>query len=136
MIDIEDISPEFSFVAEMGLVTDLQSFQPEAFGNTILIMVGSPFSLRFERDRGQVFVDVGNDMVGWYKLEYVIEFIDNSFSQKQLGEPPSTFLLSMLLRSKWDEIKLIFSSKDLISQLQMFSMSRSNNLLANIFRVQ
>ncbi len=134
MIDLADIAPAFSFVVSKGLVPIAGDYKPQEFGNAALVMVGAPFSLRFERDRGQVFVDVGSNAAGWHKLEYVLEFVDNSVTQQQLGEPPAPTAMANLLQGRWDEVADLFSDQQKTSQLQAFVKQRSAALLSKIFR--
>jgi len=133
MIDLADIAPSFSFVVGKGLVPSTSIYKPREFGNATLMMTGLPFSLRLERDRGQVFVDVGNDAVGWYKLEYVLEFVDGSVTQRQLGEPPTLALLAGLLQGRWDKVADLFSDQQRILQFQAFAKQKSTTLLSRIF---
>jgi hypothetical protein len=133
MIDLADIAPVFSFVVGKGLVPSANTYKPQEFGNATLVMTGLPFSLRFERDRGQVFVDVGSDTCGWYKLEYVLEFVDSSITQQQLGEPPSPAIMADLLQGRWDKVMDLFSDQRGILQLQAFAKQKSSVLLNKIF---
>lgn len=134
MIDLADIAPAFSFVVSKGLVPIAGDYKPQEFGNAAFVMVGAPFSLRFERDRGQVFVDAGSNTAGWYKLEYVLEFVDDSVTQQQLGEPPDPAALADLLKVHWDKVASLFSDSQKTSQLQAFAKQRSAALLSKIFR--
>lgn len=134
MIDLADIAPAFSFVIGKGLVPSTSDYKPQEFGNAALVMVGAPFSLRLERDRGQVFVDVGSNAAGWHKLEYVLEFVDNSVTQQQLGEPPDPTALANLLQERWDKVSDLFSDQRKTSQLQAFAKQKSAALLGKIFR--
>jgi len=133
MIDLADIAPAFLFVTGKGLVPSASTYKPQEFGNATLVMIGLPFSLRFERDRGQVFVDVGSDESGWYKLEYVLEFVDSSVTQQQLGEPPAPALLASLLQGRWDMVASLFADQQRILQLQVFAKQMSTALLSKIF---
>lgn len=133
MINLADIAPAFSFVVARGLVPSASEYKPQEFGNATLVMVGAPFSLRFERDRGQVFVDVGSTAAGWHKLENVLEFVDNSITQQQLGEPPDPSVLADLLQGHWDEVVNLFSNPQRTSQLQVFAKQKSAALLSKIF---
>jgi hypothetical protein len=133
MIDLADIAPAFSFVIGKGFVPGTSVYRPQEFGNATLGMTGIPFSLRFERDRGQVFVDVGNDASGWCKLEYVLEFVDSSITQQQLGEPPSPSLMAGLLQGHWDSVVGLFSNQQRILQLKAFTRQKSAALLNRIF---
>ena len=136
MIDLADIAPAFSFVVSKGLVLVpiAGDYKPEEFGNAALVMVGAPFSLRFVRDRGQVFVDAGSNAAGWHKLEYVLEFVDNSITQQQLGEPPDLTDMADLLQVRWDKVTSRFSDPQKTSQLQAFAKQKSAALLSKIFR--
>lgn len=134
MIDIVEIAPAFTFVVEKGLVSSSGDYKSREFGNAVLFMEGVPFSLRLERDRGEVFVDVGNDAVGWHKLEYVIEFLDNSITQQQLGEPPRPDVMAGLLYAYWDKVTSLFNDKNLTQQLKNFEYSKASALLGNIFK--
>lgn len=134
MTDLDDIEPAFSFVVGKGLVPSASDYRPQEFGNAALVMVGVPFSLRFERDRGQVFVDAGSSAVGWHKLEYVLEFVDDSVTQHQLGEPPDPAAMASLLHLNWDSVAGLFSDQQKISQLQVFAKQKSAALLGRLFR--
>lgn len=133
MIDLTDIAPAFSFVQRKGFVVGASDYRPQEFGNATLVIVGVPFSLRFERDRGQVFVDLGSDAVGWHKLEYVLEFVDNSITQGQLGEPPDLAVMASLLQAHWGKVTDLFSDPQKILQLQAFAKRKSVTLLDKIF---
>lgn len=133
MIDLVDIAPAFSFVINKGLTPSTATYDPQAFGNASLVMAGAPFSLRFERDRGQVFVDVGGDAVGWYKLEYALEFVDSSITQRQLGAPRDIAVLANLLQGSWDKVAHLFSDHQQTSQLQAFAKQKTMSLLGGIF---
>jgi hypothetical protein len=133
MVELADIAPVFSFVVGRGLVPSSSDYEPQAFGNAALLMDGAPFSLRFERDRGQVFVDAGSDAAGWHKLEYILEFVDSSVTQQQLGEPPNPMVMATLLQVHWDSVTSLFSDPQKTSQLQAFARQKSAALLGKIF---
>jgi len=118
----------------MGLVPSVRDYKPHEFGKTALVVMGSLFSLRFERDRGQVFVDAGSNAAGWHKLEYVLEFVDKSITQHQLGEPPDPTAMANLLQVHWDKVVSLFSDQQKTSQLQEFAKQKSAALLGTIFR--
>lgn len=56
MIELSDIAPSFSFIQHEGFVKASDRYKPEEFGNADLVMTGPKFSLKFERDRGQVWL--------------------------------------------------------------------------------
>ncbi len=136
MISLMDIAPAFLFVLGKDFFPDSRTadYRPNEFGNAVVVMTGPQFSLRFERDRGLVFVDAGNAIAGWHKLEYVLEFVNQSITQQQLGEPPDDEALATVLLQNWDEVTRLFSDRRLVSQLQDFSKERTATLLNRIFR--
>ncbi len=133
MINLSDIAPAFSFVASKGLVPSAGIYKSQEFGNATLVMKGVPISLRFYRDRSQVFVDVGGDVDEWYKLEYVLEFVDSTITQQQLGEPPSSVIMADLLQDRWDKVEDLFRSQQRVLQLQTFAKKKSSDFLDEIF---
>ena len=133
MINLVDIASTFSFIADKGLILSAANYDPQAFGDVSLVIAGLPFSLRLVRDRDQVFVDIGNDAAGWYKLEYVLEFVDNSITQKHLSEPPDITLLANLLQGNWDKTSQLFSDEQKMSQLNSFANQKTVDLLSKIF---
>lgn len=134
MIDFADIVPALSFVRDKGLVQSASDYRPQEFGDVSIVLVGTPFSLRIERDRGQVFLDAGNQSAGWYKLEFILEFVDNSVAQHQLGEPPDPAAMAKLLRTNWDKVARLFGDQQEVWQLQRFAKQKSADLLSRLFR--
>lgn len=133
MIDLIDIAPSFSFVVGKGFELSANTYKPEEFGNATLLMTGLPFSLRFDRDRGQVFVDIGSDALGWYKLEYVLEFVNSSVTQQQLGEPPEPSILASLLHGGWDKVVDLFNNYQKMLKFKAFSEQKSTDFLSTLF---
>jgi len=134
MIELIDIAPAFTFVVDNGLVPSPGEYKPQEFGNATLVMVGAPFSLRFERDRGQVFVDVGSNVFGWHKLEYVLEFVNHSITQHQLGEPPDPVLMARLLQANWNDVASLFGDQQNVSLLEAFGKQKLAALMGRLFR--
>ncbi|MCX7097053.1 MAG: hypothetical protein NTV43_03995 [Methylococcales bacterium] len=133
MINLIGIAPAFTFILNKGFVPGECEYNPQEFGNAVLVMIGSQFSLRFVRDRGQVFIDAGDNKVGWYQLEYVLEFVDSMITQAQLGEPPEPKHLAALLQEFWEKVIALFSTPEETSQLHVFSKQKSTALLDKIF---
>lgn len=133
MIDLVDMAPAFSFVVDKGFVPSTATYDPQAFGNASLVMAGTEFSLQFERDRGQVFVNIGSDAIGWHKLEYILEFVDNAITQKQLGTPPDMVILANLLQGHWDKIVQLFSDQQKLSQFRAFAKHKTASFLSGLF---
>lgn len=120
MINLVDLAPDFLFIIEKGFVSSSATYNPKEFGNATLVMRGPPFSLQFERDRGQIFVNIGNIQTEWYKFEHVVEFLNNSISDDQLGEPPNISFLARILHEQWENISLLFKDQKKMMHLQEF----------------
>lgn len=133
MINIADIAPAFAFVLHKGFVPGPAIDRPLEFGNAEVELNGEPFSLRFTRERGQILVDIGAKSSGWYKLEYVLEFVDRGVKQSQLGEPPDAAIMSDLLQRNWDEVARVLNDELAMRRLREFSRQRSAALLGAIF---
>ncbi len=133
MINIDDIAPAFAFVLQKGFVMGSAIDRPLEFGNAEVELSGQPFSLRLTRERGQVLADIGTTSSGWYKLEYVLEFVDPSVEQSQLGKPPDAAIMSDLLQRDWDEVAKLFNDELALRRLQEFARQRSAALLSSIF---
>jgi hypothetical protein len=133
MINLVDIASAFSFIVSKGFVSSSGDYRPQDFGNARLVMTGAPFALQFQRDCGQVFVDIGSDVAGWYKLEYVLEFVDRSITQKQLGEPPDTALQANLLESHWDKVANAINDPQTRLDIEAFSKAKTANFIGGIF---
>ena len=133
IVALADIAPAFAFILERGFVAGESRYEPEHFGDALLVMHSSPFSLRFVRDRGQDFVDVGSASSGWTSLGYVLEFIDHEITQSQLGKPPDIGVLAKLLQAHWDEVVELFGNLKRMSQFNVFAERKAAEFLSKIF---
>jgi hypothetical protein len=133
-INLVDIAPDFVFIQRKGFVEMSSRHDPQSFGNATLIEAGSFFSLQFTRDRGQVFVDIGSDSFGWHKLEYVLEFVDNSIMQQKLGEPPDPLILAKLLKEHWNKVVQLFSDPQKLVAFKDFAAYKSEVFLKELHK--
>lgn len=133
MIELSEIAPSFSFIQLEGFVKAAERYKPEAFGNADLVMAGPKFSLKFERDRGQIFVDIGSSDTGWEKLEYALLFINQDITEQQLGAPPDVVVLADLAKSHWREIGQLFDDSSNLMAFSIFCKMRSDAFLSGIF---
>jgi hypothetical protein len=133
MIELSDVAPSFSFIQHEGFVRASGQFRPEEFGNADLVMAGPNFSVKFERDRGQVFVDIGNSEIGWEKLEYALVFVDDGITEEQLGAPPEVTRLADLAKSHWREIVQLYGDSATLSAFRAFCKMRSSDFISRIF---
>lgn len=134
MPTLVEIAPTFSFILARGWTATTVDYRPEEFGNAVIIASGEPFSLKFERDRSQLFVEIGNEASGWFKLEYVVEFLDSSINQQMLGKPPETPILASLLEKHFEQVVKLFRDPDKVRELRIFCVEKSRILLGSIFR--
>lgn len=133
MTTLVQIAPDFAFLAEMGFPAMERRQDPGAFGNAHLLLEGPHFSIRFDRDRGQVFVDVGGGLQGWYKLEDVLQFLDDAY---EFGDPPDTRKMALALQALWGKVLALFGDSGQLNALRAFSKKKSEQVLSHIFRTR
>ena len=133
MSDVEYLAPSFLFLKQRGFSTTITREDHQNFGNTIVVMSGTLFSLKFERERGQTFVDAGNDIFGWHKLENILEFVNKGILPDQLGEPPNLSTLAELTKENWSAIEAVFRDASNVDQLRTFSSQKAAMVLKKIF---
>jgi hypothetical protein len=128
MQGLADLASVFGFAVGKGL-------SPRPNGSAMaLLMVGNPFSLRIERDGGQVFVHAGNNSVGWHRLEHVLEFIECALpAAPPDGSPLRPEVLAQLLEAQWDDVTRVFKARQRVSALASFALRRSAVVLHDHF---
>jgi hypothetical protein len=132
-ISLNDIAPSFLFLMDKNFEQISCNYDPESFGNALLIVRGANFSLKFTRDRSDLTVDIGDSLKGWFKLEDVLEFIDPSIQENNLEKSFDILELSFFLKKNWKEVEKIFLDPQKISQIQQFSSKKTSNFLKLIF---
>lgn len=134
---LQSIAPEFiDFILDEGFsIVNLDS-NSQQFGNTFIVLDSVAFKLRIYQDRGQRFVDISNDGNDWHKLEYVLEFLDPSYSQKWFGEPPKFDKLVMVLKKNKQAVSNLLKDKSIMPELVSFEKQKSQELIAHIFKKQ
>jgi hypothetical protein len=121
------MAPAFTFLLERGFCAGAGPWWPLDFGAPALLMAGSPFSLRFEEGEAgtATIVDLGNNALGWHRLEHVLEFVDPAEAQGWHSGPPGPEAMAALLQSHWDDISALFSNRDLMLRLQAYTRRRA-----------
>lgn len=132
MDDFHEIASEFSFVFNKGFVMNSLDYKPQEFGNAIMKLKGEKFSIFLKRDRGQIFVDIGNDDIGWYGLNDVLEFIDHAVAHHS-EKTMNIAYLAKSLQDKWEEVTGLFCDKGDISKLEEFARLKNTQLINKIF---
>lgn len=133
-IDFIQIAPDFKNVLDKNGFQQVESaYNLGEFGNVSVTMKSLDFSLRFYTDRGDIFVDIGKEKIGWYKLEYLIEFIDMEINDKYLGSPPDIKKLANAFNQNYSKIKHLFGSDFLNSGFLEFQNKKSAELIKSIF---
>lgn len=133
MINLDDIAPAFSFVSSKGFVLTENSYTPHEFGDAVLIMKGALFSLRFTRDRGQIFIDAGNDIVGWYRLEDVFQFVNDTSDLQQDDISIDFSGKATFAQRHWENIVCIFRNPKKLLQLRVLSEQKSAARLKKMY---
>jgi hypothetical protein len=134
VLTLDNIASSFLFLKKKNFIETNGSYSSKDFGNALIIMRGDSFSLRFERDRGQIMIDIGGNQIGWFKLEYALEFIDRSINQEDFGEPPSVPRLADLLQKHWLSMEELLGNKNKIDELKEFTSLKTETLIKKIFR--
>jgi hypothetical protein len=129
--DLAHMAPAFGFLAERGFSASALAPWPKEFGAVALLMVGWPFSLRFEAASEcgcPATVDLGSNVLGWHRLEHVLEFVEPGVLQPwQGGESPGPEAMAGLLQSRWDSIAALFNDLEQTAGLQAYSRQRMAN---------
>jgi hypothetical protein len=133
MIELEDIAPGFAFVRDEGLVPAEGELDTQAFGNAFLAMRGPAFSLRFVRDRGQLFVDVARDATRWHGLEAALAFVDATLSPEEFGRPPDPWALAQALRQRWAQVAALFADAQRLAEFEDEARVRAEQVRRRIF---
>jgi hypothetical protein len=66
-------APLFAALQKAGFTCVVQSHEPGAFGNFVVICSSAAGKVRVTSDRGQVFVDVSVDGESWQEKEMLLE---------------------------------------------------------------
>lgn len=133
MININILAPDFHFLEKMNFVSISSDYRQSDFGNALLILKGPVFFFKVVRDRGQLFFDLGENFNEWHKLEYVIEYIDSSVTQKQLSVPPASKMLAMHFERLINDISNLFTDNQQLLALREFEKEKSNLLMNLLF---
>jgi hypothetical protein len=130
---LADVAPDFVFVSHRSFAERVVFYSPEKFGDAEVILAGPSFSLRIKRDRGQVFVDAGTAEGVWFKLEYVLEFVDAALTQDRFGAPPQPAVLAQELERHFAAVEALFADATALPRLEQFCKAKSAALIASIF---
>ncbi len=75
---LEEIEPFFfHLIKAFDFEKEDERSYPASFGNEVLVLKSRDFRVRFVRDRGDIYVDVGpvSEPSEWHLLEDVLEFV-------------------------------------------------------------
>lgn len=133
-VDLSQITPDFKSVLDKNGFQQAEfTYNLGEFGNVSITMKSLDFSLRFYTDRGDIFVDIGDEAIGWYKLEYVLEFLDTEINDKYLSSPPDIKKMANAFNKNYSKIKDLFSLDFLNSGFVEFQNDKSVELIRSIF---
>jgi hypothetical protein len=106
----DEVKPLFSFLLDDHGCSLSETYDSSSFGDSLAILACDDFRIRFIRDRGQIFVDIGpaskNDE--WYDLNLVRATILRSPSD----EVASIENLAIFLRDNYFAVKDLFEGKN------------------------
>ena len=132
---IHKFVPAFdNLLQQHGFKTVEEIYRPEEFGNALIKMVSSDFQLRFTRDRSQVFVDIAPPATDrWYKLEYVLEFVDSDICSNDFGAPPEIDKLAKSLEKNYERVRELLSNNIAQLNLERFMKTKANEFITRLF---
>ena len=133
LIELSDIAHSFLFLYEQGFVRVSGAYVAGRTDAGHLIMRGPKFSIRFILDWNQVFVDIGSQILGWEKLEYLLMFCDETIVEEELGAPPIVDLMAGLLQFHWSDIVVIYSKRSQIGKLKKFCNLKTKEFISRLF---
>ena len=133
MDHLKNILEKFSFLSEKGFIAGEGSRRETNFGDTEIYLNGPQFRLRIRRDRGENFVDIGNDQGDWYKLEDALMFVDSDAAERDFGEPPKIDVILPIFSKNFDRLEQLFRTGELMDSFKRFYKERSQNLLDRLF---
>ncbi len=133
MTTLMDIAPEFSFVLDRGMRHIAGRYDPETFGNAEVILEGAVFSLRFFRDRGETFVEIGDQVSGWNDLDCVLDFLDQLREASPSVEERNMEASAKQLEAHWSELLMLLADPDRRRQLGEFCKSKAAERIRSIF---
>lgn len=87
--DLErDASTQFSFITATPPPRLLESrYDPEAFGNAVVVLAGDGIRVRVTRDRSQLFVDLSPaDRADWVDEQVVLQLVGGVSAVHRLAE--------------------------------------------------
>lgn len=111
----EEISPFFSdLLNEHGFRVVSETHEPQHFGNGLLILESKDLRLRFVRDRGQVFADVGASGQtddDWHQLQRVMEFLNRRDAAADANRAFGLDELSVWLKENYEKVRAVFQQE-------------------------
>lgn len=112
-LSIENICPDYSLrISEFGFHIVEDDYQPEAFGNSFIVLENSDMRVRFVRDRGQLSLDFAplHEPDNWWDARFVSQALNGrnaSATDFEQGVDLCSFLIS-----NYDGIVDIFRSQN------------------------
>lgn len=112
----EEISPFFSeLLDEHGFRMVSESHAPDSFGDGLIVLQTEDVRLRFVRDRGQVFADVGSSGTSsgddWHQLQRVKEFLhrhDSTAAASDARRATGIDELGVWLKANYEQVRTLF----------------------------
>jgi hypothetical protein len=88
------------------------TYDEECFGNSVLVFRSKEFRLRFIRDRGQIFIDIGAASYSkWYSLEEVLNVLNHHV---QINQENVLETSARELKAIYPQLKEMFKEQNLL----------------------
>ena len=90
-----------------------------SFGDTSAIITFPNLSLWVKRDRGEIYIDLGREDIGWYCADYIISYLNNKNNTGNISHIDAR-ASSKFIINNWNIVVNIFNDGLLLSNLKAF----------------
>ncbi len=134
---LEEVKPLFSFLFENHGFSLLEAYDSPSFGDSLVVLTSIDFRIRFIRDKGQIFIDIGptSKTDKWYDLDLVKTIVDGNLGE----QAPELEDFAVFLENNYITVKGLLVDEKFeemeraIKQLQDF---RAQQLFPKLFKTK
>ncbi len=111
-IVLDEIRPWFSFLSKDYGFYQVEAYNSASFGDSLAVLASDNFRIRFIRDRGQIFIDIGSVVKPdeWFDLSLVKALIEGNLADGAEAIQD----LAVFLRNNYSAVKDLFEEKKFI----------------------
>lgn len=136
------VEPFFSYLLDDPTFLKTEEiYKPEHFGDALLIFQSSELAVRFVRDKGQVFVDIGGVRDGddWHNLQNVLQFLKGDESHSIESAAWDLAEMGSELKANYDKVRELFKADNdtsIRTGLEVFEKRKSQEIIDRLMRSQ